>query len=347
MAMRFLLNLIWFPLVFISKIVRIAFAFFCVLLLLGGYVTLRMPGSSYTGPLPPLTRHEREIQKNLRYDVKVLAGKIGQRNLRHYANLQDAAAYIEHELKAAGYEVEFQKFSVKGKECANIIAEVPGAKFYREIVIASGHYDTMEGTLGADDNASGVAGLLSLARYFSDKKISRTLRFVFFVNSEPPYFQTPQMGSLVYAKHCARKNENIVAVLNLHSIGYYSREKGSQKFPIPLKWFYPQTGNFVNFVGNTASIGLVKEVVGLFRENAKFPSEGITFPDTSRGIGLSDQWAFWQYNYPALMITDTAPYRNPYHHTRKDTPYHLNYDNMARVVAGLEDVLGEMVFVRR
>ncbi|RMF60568.1 MAG: M28 family peptidase [Calditrichaeota bacterium] len=343
----FLLRFIWSQLVFLSKVVRALFIFCCVLLFLGGYMVLRMPGNSYDGPLPPLTPQQANLEKELRYHVNMIAEQIGERHIHAYQNLMSAADYITYELENYGYSVDRFPFTVHGKTLYNLVAEIPGKKYRDEILIIGTNYDSYPGSRGANENGSGVAAVLSMAKYFSEAQISRTLRFVFFPNSYPPFSQSPEMGSMKYARLCASEKENIVGMLHIASLGYYSNEENSQDFPIPLKWLYPRKANFVMFSGNTSSIDLVKETVKYFRENARFPSEGITFPDTASGIGIADQWAFWQHGYPALMITDTSPYRYPYHHSPDDTPNHINFEAMSRVVSGLEQVVGEMVYVRK
>jgi Zn-dependent M28 family amino/carboxypeptidase len=215
--------------------------------------------------------------------------------------------------------------------------------------VVGAHYDSCYETPAANDNGSGVAATLALARRFSLSGSSlahrpgqpdRTLRFVFFVNEEPPYFQTDDMGSLVYARACKAKNENIVAMLSLETIGYYRDEPGTQRYPIaPIGWVYPGTGNFISFVGNFSSRDMVRKAIATFRSSAEFPSEGAALPGWISGVGWSDQWAFWQAGYPGVMVTDTAPYRYPHYHRQSDTPDKLDYPRMARVVEGLEAVV--------
>ncbi|MCI0362486.1 MAG: M28 family peptidase, partial [Phycisphaerales bacterium] len=195
----------------------------------------------------------------------------------------------------------------------------------------------------ANDNGSGVAATLALARAFAESKPDRTLRFVLFANEEPPYFQTENMGSLVYAKRCRERGENTVAMLSLETIGYYSDAPGSQTYPIkPIGWVYPTTGNFIGFVGNYNSRKLVRQAIKSFRAHAQFPSEGGALPGWIPGVGWSDHWAFWQAGYPAIMLTDTAPFRYPHYHSIHDTPDKLDYDRMARVVDGLRPVVADL-----
>lgn len=150
------------------------------------------------------------------------------------------------------------------------------------------------------------------------------------------------MGSNRYAQMIKDKNENIVAMLSIESIGYYSDQKNSQKYPFPFSFFYPDTANFIGFVGNLTSASLVREAIGSFRHHAQFPSEGISAPSWTRGVHWSDQWSFWRQDYPAIMITGTALYRNPYYHTAGDTPAVIDYSSTARVVHGLSLVIKDL-----
>ena len=170
----------------------------------------------------------------------------------------------------------------------------------------------------------------------------RSLRFAAFVNEEPPYFQSQRMGSLVYAKRCKERGEKIPAMLSIETIGCYFDEKGSQRYPAPFSLFYPSQGNFIAFVGNTGSADLVKRIVGKFRKDVRFPSEGAALLGSIEGVGWSDHWSFARQGYPALMITDTAPFRYPHYHTHEDTPDKIDYDRTARVVAGLARVVREL-----
>jgi Zn-dependent M28 family amino/carboxypeptidase len=181
--------------------------------------------------------------------------------------------------------------------------------------------------------------VLALAKSPALQKPERTLRFVAFVNEEPPFFQTEGMGSTVYAKRCRDRGEKVVAMLSLETIGYYSDDEGSQKYPFPLGLFYPSRGNFIAFVGNTSNARLVRRCIKTFRAKVRFPSEGGAVPGSLPGIGWSDHWSFWEAGYPAIEITDTAPFRYPHYHEETDTPDKLDYERMARVVNGLEEVI--------
>jgi Zn-dependent M28 family amino/carboxypeptidase len=202
------------------------------------------------------------------------------------------------------------------------------------------HYDSREGTPGADDNASGTAALLSLARTFAGRAPERTVRFVFFTNEE--YFRQDLMGSTVYAQRCRERNENIVAMLSLEMLGYFSDVAESQRYPAPLNLLFPSTGDFIGFVGNHRSRSLVHAAIASFRKTQAVPSVGVAAPEVVEGIGWSDQWSFWQQGYPGIMITDTGPFRNPNYHGRTDTPETLDYGKITRIVEGLEIVVRDL-----
>jgi len=181
---------------------------------------------------------------------------------------------------------------------------------------------------------------------FRERKPARTIRFVAFVNEEPPYFQTEDMGSLVYAKRSHERGEKIAAMLSIESIGYYDARPKSQLYPAFLAPFFPSTGDFIAFAGNSGSRALVRQCAGAFRKHAKFPSEGAAVPEVVEQIGWSDQWSFWQFGWPALMVTDTAPFRNPNYHRPSDKPETLDYERTARVVEGLVGVTGALTSSR-
>ena len=233
-------------------------------------------------------------------------------------------------------------YEVRGKTCHNLEVEIPGRQRPEEIVVVGAHYDSVPGCPAANDNGSGVAALLALARAFAQAEPARTVRFVAFVNEEPPFYYTSEMGSVVYANECRRRGDKVVAMLSLETIGCYRDDQGSQMYPPPMGLFYPSEGNFIAFVGNVRSRALVRECVAVFRGAAKFPSEGAALPGFIMGIGWSDHWSFWKAGYPAVMVTDTAVFRYPHYHSPGDTPDKLDYERMARVVAELEGVVREL-----
>ena len=301
-----------------------------------------MPGKSFSGAFPPLTSEEIQIKTNLTRHISRLAGEIGERNVIAYEPLQKTAQYIEDNFKKVGFQVKSQEYTVQMRKVRNLIAEISGGAKANEIVVIGAHYDTVYDCPGADDNTSGVAALLELARILKGSRPSRTIRFVAFVNEEPPWFQTDDMGSLVYVEQAHKLKENIVAAISIETIGMYSDAEGSQKYPAGFKSLYPSKGNFIAFIGNLGSRGLVRDAVHSFRASAEFPSEGSAVPAAIPGVGWSDHWSFWQEGYPAIMVTDTAIFRNPNYHQSTDKPDTLDYDRMARVVHGLVRVVADL-----
>jgi Zn-dependent M28 family amino/carboxypeptidase len=298
-----------------------------------------MPGSSWSGPLPPLTGKEQLIHDNLKRHVAELAGRIGERNVWRPEAMAAAAGYIRKTLEDTGYAVSVQPFASRGLTVNNLEAVLPGHGAADEIIVAGAHYDSVAGTPGANDNASGVASLLELARLLAGKALPRTVRFVAFANEEAPFFYGDEMGSNVYAARARAQGERIEAMLALETIGYYTGQPGSQRYPFPFSFFYPDTGNFIGFVGNFSSLRLVRRAIGAFRASTAFPSEGVAAPSGMKGVHWSDHWSFWQAGYPAIMVTDTALFRYPHYHAATDTPEQLDYTGLARVTGGLTAVI--------
>lgn len=292
------------------------------------------PGESWSGGLQPLTAGEREVATNLRGHVTVIASR--EHNVFQLPMLEQAAQYIENAFDKAGYlALGAQRFTVMDAPVRNIEAELKGGSRASEIIVVGAHYDSVVGAPGANDNGSGVAAMLELARLLHGSRPARTVRFVAFVNEEPPFFKSEAMGSLRYARRSKERGENIVAMFSLETIGYYSDRAGSQRYPFPLGLFYPSTGNFIAFVSDLSSRALMHEALAAFRRHAQFPSEGVAAPAAIPGVDWSDHWAFRDAGYPAVMVTDTAPYRYPHYHTAADTPDKLDYERLARVVSGL------------
>ncbi len=314
-----------------------------------------MPGESFRGAPPPLDEGGRAMAEQLSADVQRLAVDIGERNVaRRPEGLAAAASFIELQLRGMGYTVEKQRYEAQrfaaryaarsrepavGHPVENLIVERRGTKRAGEIVVVGAHYDSAEGTPGADDNASGVAAGLALARAFAARAPERTVRFVFFANEEPPWFEGPHMGSAVYARECRARGDDVVAMFSLETLGFFSDAPGSQQYPFPFSLVYPSTGSFVGFVGDLSSQRLVHEAVRLFRARATVPSEGASVPGSIEGIGWSDHAAFWRQGYRAVMVTDTAPFRNPHYHEPTDLPPTLDVERLTRAVLGLDAVI--------
>jgi hypothetical protein len=299
----------------------------------------RMPLRSYTATLPPLTSEQLETANRLSRDVKYLSETIGERNLSRAGTLEAAANYFQSQLKQAGCSVTEQTYLVQGRQVHNLEVRLPGADPGGETIVVGAHYDSVAGSPGANDNASGVAAVLELARILHGVVYRKTIRLVLFVNEEPPFFQTGDMGSVVYARQLRSERVAVAAMISLETIGFYSDVPGSQKYPVLLGLFYPDRGNFIGFVGNPESRTLVRQSIRKFRETTNFPSEGVAAPADWPGVGWSDHWSFWREQYPAIMVTDTALFRYPYYHTPFDTADRVNFEKMARVVDGVRRVV--------
>jgi Zn-dependent M28 family amino/carboxypeptidase len=302
----------------------------------------RMTGHNPDGTLAPLTQREGRLRPSLAADVRTLSVDIGERNVAHPAAYAAAADWIGSQLRQAGLLVHEESYAAGRSLARNIVGEIQGTGARDQILIIGAHYDSVDGTPGANDNATGIATLLALARHFGKSHPQRTLRFVAFANEEPPFFHTDQMGSLVYARGCAARHENVAAMLSLETMGYYSDAAGSQHYPFPFSLLYPSTGNFLAFVGNVSSEGLTREAVRTFRRAGKLPAEGAAVADVVPGIGWSDHWSFWQTGVHAVMVTDTAPFRYAQYHEATDTPDKLDFDRLARAVVGLADVVRDL-----
>ncbi|MEN8136739.1 MAG: M28 family peptidase [Thermodesulfobacteriota bacterium] len=285
---------------------------------------------------------EESLQARLEEHVRILAAEIGERNIWHPEQLAMAAGYIKKTWSEQGYAVREQEYTEQGIAVRNLEIELTGSQQPEKIIIIGAHYDSVQGSPGANDNGSGMAALLELSRRFSSETSGITVRFVAFVNEEPPFFLSRRMGSRVYAARASQSNEQIIAMLSLETIGYYSDTPGSQEYPFPLSFFYPDTANFIAFVSNLRSRHLLKEAADAFNKHSSFPAQRVAAPAWMTGIGWSDQWSFWREGYPAIMVTDTAFFRYEHYHTITDTPDKLVYGKMAMVVDGLYRMIGEL-----
>lgn len=277
-----------------------------------------MPGRSYRGPLE-FSAEERALAERLRAHVEALAAD--QRN----ADLDRPVRYIAAQLGNA----RMHEFPSGGRRVKNL--EVGSGA-----VVVGAHYDTVPGSPGADDNASGVAALIELAR------MGLPARFVAFANEELPYFRTGDMGSQVWARTAREHGDEVRAMFSLEMLGCYSDAPGSQRYPAPFSWLYPDRADFIAFVGDLGARGLVRSAIRAFRKSARFPSEGLAGPAFVEGVTRSDHWSFRVQGYPAIMVTDTAFYRYPHYHQPTDTPEKLDYLRMARVTLGLAAVIKEL-----
>jgi Zn-dependent M28 family amino/carboxypeptidase len=274
-------------------------------------------------------------ETRIRAHVQRLAGDIGQRNVFHAEALHAAQAYLEQEWRDQGYEVRVEDYEVAGVRCANLEATRRGHERPAELLLAGAHYDTVWGSPGANDNGSGVAALLELSRLFAAHEPRMSVRFVAFVNEEPPFFVTRTQGSIVYARAARARGDDIRLMLSLETIGCYRQERGSQHHPPLLGAFYPDRGNFVALVSDFGSARLMRQVAAAFRAHSAFPLETLATFRWIPGVDWSDHRSFWKQGYRALMVTDTALYRDRNYHSRRDTPDQLSYPELARVTDGL------------
>ena len=292
-----------------------------------------MPGESYAGPAAV---PDAVLEGALRADVTQLAGGFGERNLANAPGaLERTASWLTERLTTLGYVVKEEPFPGGERTVKNLIVEKPGASRPHELIVIGAHYDSAHGTPGADDNGSGVAVGLALAAHVMKQAPARTVRFVFFTNEEPPYFRTTSMGSEVNARATRARGDDVKAMLSLETMGYFTDEAHSQHYPWPFSVAYPSTGNFIAFVGDSESRDLARECVRVFRENAKVPSEGAALPAFIEGADWSDHGPFWRQDYRAVMVTDTAPFRNPHYHEASDVPERVDFRRLALTTEGL------------
>ena len=281
------------------------------------------------------------IKKNVTNIVAFLADTIGQRSWKDLDKLSGSADFIEERLRSSGCETVRQPFIFRDNTYENIITEIPGTDpDCREMLIVGAHYDSCEGTPGADDNASAVAALLELARLTREKPLRRTVRYVAYCLEEPPAYMTKHMGSYVHAESLHKEGAKVFGMISLEMLGYYCDEEGSQYYPSSLfKPFYPNTGNFIAFVGNFSSRNFSNTVKSAFTSVSSFPVESLNGFSIIPGVDFSDHRNYWKFDYPAFMITDTAFYRNPNYHDSGDLPDTLDYDRLAQLTKALYEAL--------
>lgn len=266
--------------------------------------------------------------------VRTLSETLAPRSFACPANLDRAAVYIAEQFRKAGGVVSEQPYTVNGRTYRNVIAHFgPNT---RERIVVGAHYDAAGDFPAADDNASGVAGLLELARLLGSTSTPMQVELVAYSLEEPPFFRTPYMGSAVHARSLKQQNIRVRAMFSLEMIGYFTDAPNSQRFPIGLlRAFYPSEGNFITVVGKLGNGRLVRRVKRAMRGASPLPVHSINAPRLVPGVDFSDHVNYWDAGYDALMITDTAFYRNPNYHTALDTADTLDYRRMAMVVEGV------------
>ena len=279
-------------------------------------------------------------EKALYEHVHALSVAIGPRSIQEYGKIREAERYILMFLEGKGIPFALQGYDHEGKRYNNIIVTLEGSSHREESVIIGAHYDTVSGTPGADDNASAVAVLLELCRDLKDYRPERTLRMIFFVLEEPPSFMTPVMGSHVYAQQALDRGENIHAMISLEMLGYFNETEGSQAYPVPgMRWLFRDRGDFIGVVGNIHSRELTLAVAETLKAGSTLPVEHLVALPFILGVGSSDHGPFWKMGFPAVMVTDTAFYRNPNYHSARDTIETLRFDKMSQLVCGMVHVV--------
>lgn len=270
----------------------------------------------------------------LRSHVEFLAGVTGRRNFTQPATLARAAAYIEAAFTRAGGRVRSEWFEVAGERYRNVIADF-GPEGLPALVVGA-HYDAEQHTAGADDNASGVAGLLELAAALGRRAPERTVEVVAYTLEEPPFFATDDMGSRHHAAALVAAGGKPDLILVLECIGYFDDRAGSQSYPIPgMEYLYPEKGDYLAVVGNFLSPRLVRRVKADLGGDPRLPVYSINAPAWVPGVSFSDHASYWPYGLPAVMLTDTAFYRNDHYHEASDLPASLDYPRLALVVQGV------------
>lgn len=313
-----------------------------VVLALGCGVATRFPGRR-VATAGAATEETRALAEVLRADVSHLALVVGERNANQRAALDDAEQFLVERVRSMGYQVVREPFVAGGQTFHNLVFERTGAEHPEHIFEVGAHYDSAEGTPGANDNGSGVAALLAIADAFSARSVRHTLRFALYAIEEPPFFNTDDMGSRHHAKASVARGDKVFGMISLETMGHYSDVPGSQNYPAPLGLLYPSEGNFIGFVGDTTSEDLVRRLATAFRAHAEVPSEGASLPGSMPGVYWSDHASWWSVGVPAVMVTDTAPFRYPHYHEPTDTPEHIDYHRLSLVVVGLTRALDAIV----
>ncbi len=285
----------------------------------------------------------------LRATVEVLATDIGPRHVGVPERYKLAERFLESSLAKMGYEVLRQEIQAPGMVCANLEARIPGAKPGAAAIVVGAHYDSVPGCPAANDNGSGVAGVLEVARAFAKRRrlggggFERELRFVLFVNEEPPFFHIGEMGSQHYARACRKRGDKIDGMVCLETIGYYSDRPRSQMWPHPLlAKVLPDRADFIAFVGSTPARRLIRRAARSFRRRRAFTLLAATAPSKIDHVNWSDHRGFIECGYPAFMVTDTALFRYKHYHHPTDTANQLDYVSMARVVTGVVGMVEEL-----
>jgi hypothetical protein len=290
---------------------------------------------------PMIDIHKTE--KQLKTHLQMLTVTIGERSVRFPENLNKTANYIQKYFKDLGLLVKSEPYDYRGIQVANVVAELSSGPNPSHFYILGAHYDSVAGTVGADDNASSIAVQLETARLlkviFDREDLDLCVKFVSFALEEPPVYGTRYMGSRVYAKKAHRETEKIDGMICLEMVGYACHDPGCQQYPFPLMFLgYPKKGNFIGIVGNRKSAKFAAELFAKFQKNPGLPVVKLNVPFNGKilpAVRLSDHASFWDHGFKAVMVTDSAFFRNPHYHLPSDTMEKLDYRFMAELVESL------------
>ncbi|MCY1162883.1 Peptidase family M28 [compost metagenome] len=271
---------------------------------------------------------------NLKVYLEQIIGNDSYRNYKNIEELQRVSAWIKEQMRLFGIPCQYQTYSVNGLGYRNVVCNL--AAGHADKVIVGAHYDVFGEQQGADDNASGVAGVIETARILAQQKsqLTQNIEFVFYTLQEPPFFKTEQMGSYIHAKSVQTQKDQIQGVYILDMIGYFD-EKLVQDYPVGLKWVYPNHANYIAAVSNVQSYDLGAKYCEEMRTLNRLECQRLVAPSFVSGMEFSDHLNYWKFDIPAVMITDTAFFRNKNYHTEKDTLKTLNIGKMANVIDGL------------
>ena len=276
--------------------------------------------------------------QNLTVYMQQVLGGGDNRNFKDVQELNRVSAWIREQMRLFGIPCQYQNYKVNDEPYRNVVCSLKNIN--TDKVIIGAHYDVFEDKSGADDNASGVAGVIETARILASerKRLKASVDFVFYTLAEPPYAGTEQMGSFIHAKSLEKQKENIQGIYILEMIGYFDSNL-VQEYPIGLKWLYPSHGNFIATVGNLQSREMTADYCNAMKNLNQLQCERIIAPSFVQSMDFSDHLNYWNLGYPAMLITDTGSYRNKNYHTDQDRIETLDVGKMAQVVNGLVNTI--------
>lgn len=276
--------------------------------------------------------------QNLTVYMQQVLGGGDNRNFKDVQELNRVSAWIREQMRLFGIPCQYQNYKVNDEPYRNVVCSLKNIN--TDKVIIGAHYDVFEDKSGADDNASGVAGVIETARILASerKRLKASVDFVFYTLEEPPYAGTEQMGSFIHAKSLEKQKENIQGIYILEMIGYFDSNL-VQEYPIGLKWLYPSHGNFIATVGNLQSREMTADYCNAMKNLNQLQCERIIAPSFVQSMDFSDHLNYWSLGYPAMLITDTGSYRNKNYHTDQDRIETLDVGKMAQVVNGLVNTI--------